>query len=484
MDEAENELIDAEKEAEQLLARKKHGPKGERRPKKRAHGEGTVFPVERTRKDGTIATVYWAAKTVELGGKRVKFTAQAKTARDAIEKRDKKILEKRVEYQLESPANLPVDPKIAKLTVGDCLLDWLKQKRQQGLAPATIHMYDARIRNHLLPAFGARLVRSLTYEELKLFFSQTLPAKGLGVDSIRQTFICLRSALDHYLRDNIIYRHPMVGLKTPAKKAKTVDDTLAIRKASGKLGPLIIQEARKEGQELRWIFGLLGLRQAEVLGLTDDSLQERDGLFRLVVKQQLQRVGAEHGCKLDATTGKWSCGKRTTQCPWRIGENHWVLKGTKTVSGYREIGLSKELWVLAYEHIKAVKQKRTQPGFKPEPGEGLDRLIFTREGGKPIYGQRDRTALHKLIDQIQYRYGLPEGMTVHTLRHMATTALIDGGAEREDLIATMGWSPKNADAQIATYSSADSAKQAAPTIQAYLDGYLKEKPRVTDWDEL
>src|SRR5690606_38017065 len=113
-----------------------------------------------------------------------------------------------------------------------CLLDWLKERRREDLAPATLHMYDARIRNHLLPAFGSRPVRGITYEELKTFFNETLPDKGLGVDSIRQIFICLKSALDHYLRDGILYRHPMVGLKAPAKKAKTADDTLAIRKAA------------------------------------------------------------------------------------------------------------------------------------------------------------------------------------------------------------------------------------------------------------
>ncbi|MCS6548323.1 hypothetical protein NYS50_10565 [Curtobacterium flaccumfaciens pv. flaccumfaciens] len=46
---------------------KKHDPKGERWPKKRADGEGTVFAVQRTRKDGSTATYDWAAKTIELG---------------------------------------------------------------------------------------------------------------------------------------------------------------------------------------------------------------------------------------------------------------------------------------------------------------------------------------------------------------------------------------------------------------------------------
>jgi|GEM_PF-4666644 len=442
---------------------KKHGPKDQRKPKKRADGEGTVFPVERKRKDGKVVTYYWAAKTIELGDKRKKITAQARTEREAIEKRDQKILLERVNYGLESPEAIPVDPKIAKLTTGDCLTDWLQERKQEGLAPATIHMYDARIRNHLLPAFGARPVRSLRYDELKEFFNKTLPAKGLGVDSIRQTFICLKSAMDYYHRDGILLRHPMVGLKAPAKKKKTIAKVKEIRQASKFLSSYLLQHAKEADQEARWFLALYGLRQGEALGLTDDCLDGRDAKNRgrrIIVKQQIQRVNAEHGCELDHATGKWSCGRSTTNCPQRIGETHWALRETKTESGYREIVIPEDAWKMLIAHRKKQQALRKLDTFHPEKGHGLDKLLFTREDGKPIYAQRDRQALEELVSTITPR---PKDMTVHTLRHIATTMLIDGGAERERLISMMGWSPKNADAQIATYSSADSALLAAET---------------------
>jgi hypothetical protein len=50
--------------------------------------------------------------------------------------------------------------------------------------------------------------------------------------------------------------------------------------------------------------------------------------------------------------------------------------------------------------------------------------------------------------------------------------LIDGGADRDDLIAMMGWSPKNADAQIATYSSADVALRASKTSVKYAEQFF------------
>jgi hypothetical protein len=134
---------------------KKHGPKGERRPKKRADGEGSVFAVERTRKAGSPSSSYRAAKTVELGAKRQKITAQGLTERAAIERRDHRNLKLRVAWGLEPAESLPPDPRIAYLTVGDCLIEWLTERKKEWLELNSIHMYDARIRNHLLPAFGA-----------------------------------------------------------------------------------------------------------------------------------------------------------------------------------------------------------------------------------------------------------------------------------------------------------------------------------------
>ena len=68
---------------------------------------------------------------------------------------------------------------------------------------------------------------------------------------------------------------------------------------------------------------------------------------------------------------------------------------------------------------------------------------------------------------------LPEDLTVHTFRHIATTSLIDGKANRDDLIAMMGWSPKNADAQISTYSSADIALRASATTTGYVESFFR-----------
>ncbi|TCJ23773.1 hypothetical protein E0W80_09440 [Microbacterium sp. PI-1] len=467
------EFTDDDAESLAAILRKKHGPKGPRRPKKRAAGEGSVFPVERKRKDGSTVIYYRAAKTIELGPVRKKITAQARTEREAIEKRDRAILVERVEYGLESPDAIPVDPRIARLTVGDCLTDWLDERKREDLAPNTIHMYDARIRNHLLPAFGDRPVRTLTYAELKKFINIDLPAKGLGGDSIRQVFICLKSALDYYQRDGIILGHPMVGIKPPPKKKKTKEDAKKIRQASKFLGKYLIPAAKAADQEARWFLGMLGMRQGEVLGMTEKRLKNGGpGNRRIVIDKQIQRISAEHGCELNHSTGKWSCGRTTSNCPQRIGETRWELTATKSDSGEREIVIPEDAWKMLVAHRKRQIARRKLPGFQPDKGEDMDTLLFTRPDGKPLYAQRDRQALVDLVASIK---NLPKGMTVHTLRHVATTAMIEEGADREALIAMMGWSPKNADAQIATYSSADNARRASKVSLSYVGSFYGTK---------
>lgn len=206
---------------------KKHGPKGERRPKKRADGEGTVFAVERTRKDGSPSVYYWAARTVELGPKRQKVTAQGRTEREAIDRRDLKILRLRVAYGIEPPESLPADPRLAYLTVGDCLIEWLDERKKERLAANSIHMYDARIRNHLLPAFGAEPIKATDLRAAQAVLWCHSPRQGTR-PRLHPAGVHLPSERHRPLSAGWQTDHSPDGRpQTPSKNRKTVEDTKA-----------------------------------------------------------------------------------------------------------------------------------------------------------------------------------------------------------------------------------------------------------------
>ncbi|WP_295825165.1 hypothetical protein [uncultured Microbacterium sp.] len=463
---------------EHLQERNKHARKNPK-PWRRPNGEGSIFPVTVTRKSGKAVTYYRGARRIVIGDQRHRVVVQATSYQAARQKLEDKVLELRVAYGLESADKLPVPKEFDLLTVEKCMYDWLEEKNANGdLKPASYRMYDARIRNHILPVFGTHPVRTLTYDQLKEFFKVTLPAKDLGVSSIRQTFVALKSALDYYQRDRIITAHPMTGLKVPRAKVLDKKDKTQIRRASKFLNEHLLKWAREEDAEARWFLALLGLRQGEVLGMTDDSLVTRGSgssrTRRVVIKHQLQHESAAHGCGHDSA-GKWLCGGTSRTCPQRVGDSRWVLASTKSQNSEREIVITEPVWDMLIRHRNKQRLLRKNPEFKPASGEGLDRLLFTRENGQPIYATRDRAQLTKIIEK--HKRNLPDRMTVHTLRHVATTRLLEGGmASREDLITMMGWSPKNADAQIAIYSSADHARQAARTTMGYIEGFYSPAP--------
>lgn len=460
-------------EAEKTKHRRKRPPVDRRR----SRGEGSVFSVPVTLKSGEVVTYYRATKQITIDGVKKRVSRQARTREDAIQRRDFEVMRLMVDAGLEDPENLPRDPANESLTVADCMADWMDERKRGGkLTTNSLKMYDSRIRGHILPVFGTRIARTLKSRELLEYFTETMPAKGWSASTIRQTRQAMVAALGAYVRDGHLRANPMDQVPAPAAKKKNHLERAEIRLASETIAKHLLPTARELGQEARWFLALMGLRQSEALGLTDEALipeRRRGDGNRIRVFRQLQRVNASHGCLMNGGTGEWACGRSSTLCPKRIGEPHWKLSPPKSENGLREIVVDEESWHMLLDHRDAQRERRKSESFKPEKGTGLDSLLFTRVDGGPIYGQRDRKALTALVESFPER---PEGMTVHTLRHMATTMLLDGGVERDVLVSMMGWSPKNADAQIATYSSADNAKRAAGTTTKHSSALYDRKP--------
>lgn len=118
------------------------------RPRSRGNGEGSIYQ----RKDGR-----WVA-AVTLGydasGKIKRTIRYGKTRREAAD-RLQKVLE-------DIGKGIPLEP--SKITVEQHFLGWLKS-RKLSVATGTWKTYDSHIRNHIIPYFGWRQVRSLTKED-------------------------------------------------------------------------------------------------------------------------------------------------------------------------------------------------------------------------------------------------------------------------------------------------------------------------------
>ncbi|PVE73761.1 tyrosine-type recombinase/integrase [Microbacterium testaceum] len=466
--------------------RKKHAAH-KRQPRRAICGMGSVHVRELPAPNGGVYTYYRAVRRIKLGSKTVTVAVQRKTAADAARALEEAVTRKRVAYGQLGPEHLTVPEELSYVTVRDVMATWLETKNDDGdLAWQSYRMYDSRIRQHILPVFGDEPVRTLTYPKLRTFFKDTLPGKGLGDSSIRQVHIALKGALNVAQRDGIILAHPMVGIKAPdGRKKRTTEEVKELRQAAKYLNRYLLAEAEKIGESARWLLAMVGIRQSEVLGMTDDSLVTRRSgntrTRRVVISHQLARVAGEHGCgEWDAKLGAFPCGRKTRGCTNPKSEAYWALVKTKSESGVREIVIPEHVWQVLVTHRAAQSKLRQDPLFNPVAGEGLDKLLFTvgpptlrKDGnprtksylGQPRYGQRDREQLYGMIEAFKK----DSGLTVHSLRHVATTMLIEAGASRESLVATMGWSEKGADQQIATYSHNDRAKRAAGDVSVFFD---------------
>ncbi|MDT0158831.1 hypothetical protein Q9R19_14470, partial [Microbacterium sp. ARD32] len=110
-----------------------------------------------TLKSGRPTTYYRGTKQILIGEKKHRVTVQATSYQAARERLEEKVLALRVAYGLESIDKMPTPPEYELLTVEKCMYDWLEEKNSNGdLKPASYRMYDARIRNHILPVFGTQ----------------------------------------------------------------------------------------------------------------------------------------------------------------------------------------------------------------------------------------------------------------------------------------------------------------------------------------
>lgn len=455
-------------------------PKPQRKRSERRVPAGGIsaFPVE-VKRGGRIHRYWRATQQIEINGDPIRKVAQARTQQEAIASVTQKLLEIRVAYGQVGAEVLTPAPRLHAVTIDELLAVWLRKKKKIE-KPATYRAYDSRVRLHIEPVFGDRPIRLITAAEMETFFDVTLPASGLGNESIRQIYRVLKGVFDEAQYKHIITSHPMADVKQPKNTVKTDEDRKRVRQVAYLLEKYLIKYAQEADADpqvtgtyhtARWLCGMLGLRQSEVLGLTDADLEKGR---RLVVRHQLTRISPEHGCgPWSRATRSYPCGRTNRGCASPKTPGAWQLTTTKSAASMRSLILPPHIYKVLDAQRRRQQAFRKTAAFAPEPGEGIDLLLFTKPDGKPLYGQADREALYELLSQIKT---LPPDVTVHTLRHAATTLLITEGAGRENVIATLGWNPKNADAQLATYNSTDAAKLAEVDVAKLTDRFYPAPP--------
>lgn len=397
-------------------------PVRKQRPKTRLDGEGTVFEVN------TPYGKRWRAQKLvykTADGKWVKVSGQGLTPAQAIERREKRILEFQVKTGELPPTALAHTPSEMNLTVEDWLWQWHGSLATEG-REQTLAQYAHRIRRHIAPHIGHISLRLLSMADLDAFLvtlrnkrkvvgGVTTEQPLLNSTTIRNIYFILTAAMKEAMRRRLITVNPCDSVKAPARaprKDEQLDKKLWVPEY------LLKSLEGTDDEPLFLLRAQFGLRTSELLGLTDDCLSFGKNPS-ITIKQQLARMPSKHGCGDQRADGEYPCKKKLNSCPEKQGGYLYIKPNPKTESSKRILPLVEPALSVMKEHIKKQRALRESSKFKPHPGEKMDKLVFTLPDGRARRHQYEAQKLRELFKQ----HGM-EPMRPHAFRHIAITRIV------------------------------------------------------------
>jgi integrase len=168
------------------------------------------------------------------------------------------------------------------VTVAVLAEEWLRHRSGE-LAASTLEVRTWAVRQHLVPALGARRVRQLSAEDVSLCL-QDMALAGYSRASLDKIRGVLVQVLRHAERQGLVARNVAAIVPTPAGprsegRSLTVDQARAL-----------LQAAAGHPLEAAFIVALTcGLRPGELLGLQWQDVDLDQGLLR--VSRAVRRVG-------------------------------------------------------------------------------------------------------------------------------------------------------------------------------------------------
>lgn len=326
------------------------------------------------------------------GSKRVRITAQGVSEREAQRKLLAKLSERKVEHQAK------ITPIHATITLGEWLDEWIQDYVRFNVQESSLLNYIGHIENHIKPYIGHLPLETLSTRDFKYLWWDKIQALRktvggkptnepvLGPSALRNVARTLRMALnaasDKYdvknrFSGNLFKPKKAVQPESPAEVAESVQKI--VRVFYGGLD-------RDDPRWAQFILALLGMRQAERLGLQTKSVVFGKRGSKLLIYNQLSFLTSQGG---------------------------WFLKDS-TKNGYpREIPIFGEFLDAVKIQLERREELSKQSDWNPKP-EFAD-LLFLQPGGKVLTRKGDNKNWHDL--------GLD--MRGHLARHATAQILAD-----------------------------------------------------------
>lgn len=384
------------------------------------NGTGSIRKITTTR-NGKEYT-YWQARfTVGYDpgtGKQIQRSITGKTQKEVLAKLKQATYE--VDKNIYQPPN--------KQTVSEWLDVWMTEYLK-GVKPRTADSYKATIKNHIKPGLGAVRLDKLSVHDIQLFYNklaagdkQKMP---LSAKSVRNTHGVLHKALEQAVRVGYLSSNP-AGLcelpKAVRPEIKPLDEDL-IRQFLD-----VIKGHKYETLYITTLF--TGLREGEVLGLTWDCVDFKDGT--VTINKQLQKD--------------------------RNGSGEYNFVSTKN-------GKSRRLTPAPYVMETLLKQYQRQQKWRNASGDQWENrnLVFTNETGHNLSAQT--VYLH--FKKLAAKAGCPEAR-FHDLRHSYAVAALQCGDDIKTVQENLGHHTASFTLDVYGHVTEKMKRASASRMQSYI----------------
>lgn len=396
-----------------------------------ANGEGSIY---KRMRDGKLIRYEGAISYVGDDGKTKRHTVYGRTRADVRDKLAK------ARERLASGG--PV--KDSTRTVGDWLAHWrVTTLAASDRKESTRELYGNLSRRHLEPEpFGAIRLDKLRPSDIEALVlamraktksaqrdpdgdddTEQTPVRALSDATIRQVYTVLRAGLDGAVRDGLLAHNPAAAVKRPgvarreAKHASAVDVNKLLLCADG-----------LRYRNVLVLIAATGLRRGEALALHWSDVDLENGV--LAIRGTLGRVGGQ-----------------------------LVITEPKTDRSRRSVPIPAALVAMLRTHRADQAAERLAAG-----DQWRDRgLVFSSEFGTPV----DPRNILRTIQIAATKAGMSD-LGVHTLRHSAAVAWLEGGVHIKAVADLLGHSSIAITGDIYGHTSDDTARAAVEALSGAL----------------
>jgi integrase len=199
-----------------------------------------------------------------------------------------------------------VDPRNGRVTLGRWAAEW--QRTVVHLRPTTQRIYDANLRNHILPDLGDVPLAKLTPAMLRAWLSALTTKEGghgqtLSLGSVAQVYRTLNRVLSAAVDNESLGRNPLRGVKPPRVESEPM------RFLSHDEVATLADTIDARYRALVLVAAYSGLRAGELIGLRRKHV---DLLRRTItVVEQVQYIGG----RMVQSVPKSSAGRRQVALP-------------------------------------------------------------------------------------------------------------------------------------------------------------------------